>query len=308
VGAGEANPGRQRIRRHPADGCGLKDAHAVELAAVEHHLAEPQIIRHGRHQPGAAREQRRRLGEGSIRINLYADRWVEQTGNLFRRYPEGSVDDAERFEQAAVEKLIERLARGDLDDPSQHVNAVAIFPDLARLMSEREPRQTGREVLQRAMAGEASLPQFALAVELVHGPIALVFVDEAGGVAEEVLDDHRTLLRLKREPRLSAHRIKRFNTDHHVFERGNILMDRGREVELAVLDQHHGGHAGDRLTRRGDPDDRIGPQWYGLGVVAKADGAQIGNLAVARDDRNSAREGTGIDLRLLPSSNPCEPR
>jgi hypothetical protein len=117
-------------------------------------------------------------------------------------------------------------------------------------------------------------------------------------VAQQVLDDHRPLLRLKREPGLSAHRVARFNTDHHVFERGNIPMDRGREIELAVLDQHHGGHAGDRLTRRGDPEDRIGSQWHSLDMVAKANGAQIRNLTVARDYRNSAREGTGIDLRL----------
>jgi hypothetical protein len=142
----------------------------------------------------------------------------------------------------------------------------------------------------------------------VHGRIALVLVDEAGGVAQQVLDDHRPLLGLKREPGPSAHRIARFNTDHHVFERGNILMDRGREIELAVLHQHHGSHAGDRLTRRGDPEDRIGPQWHSLGVVAKADGAQVGNLAVARDRGNRAREGAGIDLGLLPICDPRQPR
>src|SRR5215470_7440320 len=175
-------------------------------------------------------------------------------------------------------------------------------------MGEREPRQTGREALQRATAGEESWVHPALAVELVHGPIALVLVDEAGGVAQQVLDDYWSLLRLKREPGLSAHRIARFNADHRVFECGNILMDRGREIELSLFDQHHGGDAGDRLSRRGDPEDCIAPQWDSLGVVAKADGPQIANLAVACDHRNRAREGSGIDLRLLPSRNPCEPR
>src|SRR6267154_2680381 len=185
---------------------------------------------------------------------------------------------------------------------------MTVFPDLARLMGEREPRQTGREVLQRATACEESWVHPALAVELVHGRIALVLVDEAGGVAQQVLDDHWPFLWLKREPGFSAHRIARFNADHRVFERGNILMDRGREIELSLFGQHHGGRAGYRLARRGDPEDRIGPQWNGLGVVAKANGAQIGNLAVARDHRHSAREGSGINLRLLPSRDPCEPR
>jgi len=45
-----------------------------------------------------------------------------------------------------------------------------------------------------------------------------------------------------------------------------------------------------------------------LGVVAKAGGAQICDLAVSRDRRHGAREGAGIDLRLLPDGNSIEPR
>src|SRR5215467_475918 len=41
VAAGEADAGRQRIRGHLADGCGREDAHPIEFAAVEQHLAEP---------------------------------------------------------------------------------------------------------------------------------------------------------------------------------------------------------------------------------------------------------------------------
>jgi Transposase IS66 family len=39
------------------------------------------------------------------------------------------------------------------------------------------------------------------------------------------------------------------------------------------------------------------------GAVTKAYCAQIGNLAVVGDRRHGAREGTGIDLRLLPSAD-----
>ena len=127
-------------------------------------------------------------------------------------------------------------------------------------------------------------------------------------MAQQVLDGHRALLRLERELGLSGRRIGGLDTDHHVLELGKILVDRGREIELALLDQHHGGDAGDRLGHRGDPEDRIGLQRDGFGTVAKADGSQIGDLAVARDRRNRAREGAGVDLRLLPGSDPRQPR
>jgi hypothetical protein len=141
----------------------------------------------------------------------------------------------------------------------------------------------------------------------VHGRIALILVDEAGGVAEQVLNDHRTLLRLKRESGFSARRIARFNTDHHVLKLGKILVDRGGEIELSILDQYHGGHAGDRLGHRGNPEDRIRLQRGGLCMVAKADRPQIRDFAVPRDRSHRARESARIDLSLLPGSDPLQP-
>ena len=85
-------------------------------------------------------------------------------------------------------------------------------------------------------------------------------------------------------------------------------MDRGGEIELSLLDQHHGGHARDRLGHRSNPEDCIWLQRHRLGAVAKADRSQVGDLAVARDCRNRARERAGIDLRLLPGGDPCQSR
>ena len=76
-----------------------------------------------------------------------AGRSVDQAGEFLRRHPEAGIDHAERLEQAALEKLIQRLARSHLDDPSQNVGAVAIFEDLTGLMNQRELCQAGHEVL-----------------------------------------------------------------------------------------------------------------------------------------------------------------
>ena len=127
-------------------------------------------------------------------------------------------------------------------------------------------------------------------------------------MTQQILDDHRALLRFKRQPGLPACRIRRLGADHDVLELGKILRDRGGEIELAPIDQHHGGHAGDRLGHRGDPEDRIALQRDGLCAVAKADGLQIGDLAVPRDGRDCARESAGIDLRLFPRADPRQPR
>jgi hypothetical protein len=52
---------------------------------------------------------------------------------------------------------------------------------------------------------------------------------------------------------------------------GEAVNRRG-EIDLALLDQHHGGNARDRLDHRGDPEDRIFLQPDRLGIVAKSDG------------------------------------
>jgi hypothetical protein len=62
------------------------------------------------------------------------------------------------------------------------------------------------------------------------------------------------------------------------------------------------------LVIEGDPEDSIGRERNGLGAIAKADGLQIGDLAVPRDGRDRAREGAGINLRLLPGRDPRQPR
>jgi hypothetical protein len=45
---------RKGASRHLRDGRRRQDAHAIELAAVEQHLAEAQIIRRGRYEAACA--------------------------------------------------------------------------------------------------------------------------------------------------------------------------------------------------------------------------------------------------------------
>src|SRR5262249_57533101 len=126
---------------------------------------------------------------------------------------------------AAVGKRVEGRARECVDDSSQHVDTQTVFPDLARLMGKRQPRQAGDEVLQGAVTCKEYVASPVLLVEFVHGGIAAQGVDEAGCVAQQILDGHRAPRRLERELALPVW-ISRLDTDHHVLELGKILVDR----------------------------------------------------------------------------------
>ena len=156
-----------------------------------------------------------------------------------------------------LQELVERLTGSHLDDTREDIDGETVVPDLARLMGKWKPGQAGDEV------GESFVPAIH-AGSAIKAFVKLVYlgaidtIDQAGGMAQQILDRHRALLRLKRETGLAGHRVFGVDADHHVLEFGQILVDRRCEIELALLDQHHGGDAGDRLGHRGNPEDRIG--------------------------------------------------
>ncbi len=125
------------------------------------------------------------------------------------------------------------------------------------------------------------------------GRTAFFGVGQAGGVAQQVDHLHRALRRLA--------------GDLHVLEFRQVVGDRRIEIELALLDQHHRGHAGDRLGHRRDPEDRIGLQRDLAGAVMSADRLQVRELAVARDGDHGARQRARVDLGLIPGSDPRQP-
>ena len=133
-------------------------------------------------------------------------------------------------------------------------------------------------------------------------------IDEAGRIAQKVADSHRALRRFKlAEDRISGGGIGL--DDRHILEFRQILRHGGVEVELAFIDQHHGGDAGDLLGHRSDPKDRIRPHRKFPVVVRKAGGLQISELA-APGDRHDKTGGIAlVGLRLEPGGDarqaPC---
>lgn len=124
-------------------------------------------------------------------------------------------------------------------------------------MRKRKLGQSGNEVGKRLVpAVHAGRAIEALVQQLVRLRAADA-KDQSGGMAQQVLDRDRALLRLACEIGLAGLRVFGLDGDHQVLELGQILVDRGCEIKLVLLDQHHGGHAGDRLAHRSDPEDRI---------------------------------------------------
>ncbi len=146
--ARETDVGRQGIRRHLLHGLGLKDAHATELAAVQQHLAEAQVVGRGRGKTAATHEQRGGLGDVPQRRPAARGR-VDQPRELVRRHEEAGIDHAERLEDPVLKEPVERPARSDLDQAAQHVDAMAVFPGFARLMNELHAYKIARVLSRR---------------------------------------------------------------------------------------------------------------------------------------------------------------
>jgi hypothetical protein len=116
---------------------------------------------------------------------------------------------------------------------------------------------------------------------------------EAGGMAHQLAHVHR--------PRLGDRRPV-LGLDLQVGKLGDVLGDRVVQRPPVLFPQHHHRRADDRLGHRGDAEDGIGGQWRGFRSVLPAVGVQVGDLAVAGDQRRHAGQlllvDQGVHLRV----------
>jgi hypothetical protein len=77
-----------------------------------------------------------------------------------------------------------------------------------------------------------------------------------------------------------------------------VFRDRIGQLQLAVLDQHHGGDRDQRLGHRIDAEHRIEPHLLAFGLVLEADRVGIDELALAGDHHHGARQHALVDLGL----------
>src|SRR5262249_44108333 len=109
----------------------------VQFTAIQHHLAELQIVFSSAHQSATAGEvcrARRLILRGSLQTVFRSLILHGQTRFAIRRGDERRILHSKRVENALLEKLIKCLSGYDLDYASQHLEAclTAVSPQCAR--------------------------------------------------------------------------------------------------------------------------------------------------------------------------------
>ena len=185
-----------------------------------------------------------------------------------RRDLETCVGHGQWVEQVLAHVGAQFLAAGDLDQAPGVVDVDAVVPARAGIEQEWRPES-------RVLAGEDSgrARDHLIAADLGVPDV----VAEASGMCEQMAQCDR---RFRRAQLGFAAGIEALQNLHlgkfrHPFAGGRF------EIELALLDQLHGGGARDGLGHRGDPDDGIERHGLRLAERAHAMGTLVEDGAIA---------------------------
>ena len=153
---------------------GGQQAHAVQFAAIEQHLAEAGVVHGGGDQPAASGEEIHRRQVVAVAQRLIAGQHegavlpvnidLGEAVRLFRRHPEAGVVHAQGIEYPLLKERIKRLAGKDFHQIALHVHRHAVVPDGAGLLAQGD----GGEVFDHVAQGGVRVQDFGLPVELVH--------------------------------------------------------------------------------------------------------------------------------------------
>ena len=208
---------------------------------------------------------------------------------LVRRHVETGVGHAERIEDALLEKLMERLARDLADEIADHVGGSRVIPGLSGRELQRKLRQVFDHRIERPL--RQPLGDLQLAIGGIDIGALLEAVGQPGGVAQQIDDLHRTRWRPGQERRRVA-------GDEHteVLPFRDVFVHGIVERDLALLHQHHEGHAGQRLAHGIDAIDRVFLDGNLALDVGKALHGAVHHLAAAIDQQLRAGKAAGIDV------------
>ena len=238
------------IRRHRREGRGAEIGLAVERAAIEQHLPVAGKIGDGRDHAAAAGFPARDVERVALDMPVPGQRLgiARPLGRIGQE--EFGRGHAERIEQVGLLELVQRLARGDLDDAAEHVDRMAVIPQRARLFGQRHLGDPFGEF------GIVEIAEIDAVIGRLDQPVAIEAVGDAGGVQQQILDIDRPARRHQVEHRLAGV-VLALDADLHVGKGRNVFADGIVERDLAAIDQHHRRHAGDGLGDRMDREDRI---------------------------------------------------
>ena len=260
----------------------LHHPRAAELPAPQQHHAEARIVACRGHQPAAARQDRRRIGEAPGRHvdrieALRRDQIVGgEASEVLGCDAESRAGHAERIEQPLLHEHVETLARDLLDHRAHDVEADRIMPGRAGLGHQRKLRDALDHVGEAVrLRPDARLTQPG-AVQRRRDAARVIGVPEHAVVGDAVAEPRRV-----RQQVAHRHDVARrcaveaglvVRCHFQTAKRGEHVGNRLVEPELAVLDQHHRAGGGDRLAHRIDAPQRV---LVGLHRAGQRQGARI---------------------------------
>ena len=186
----------------------------------------------------------------------------------------------------------ERLAADLADQIADHVGGDRIIPGLAGRKFQRNFCQILDHRLQRA--GLLDLADLHFAIGGIDVGALLEAVGQAGGVPQQIHDQHRPRRRPGQECRRGAGL-----ENAEVLPFRDVFVDGLVERDAAFLEQHHEGHAGDRLGHRIDAENGVVLHRRLALEVGKTLHRAVDDLAAAIDQELRSRKAAGIDVAVL---------
>ena len=165
----------QMVRGHQAHRGARHNASAVELTAIQHGLAKPQIVARGAHRTCATRVIARRLAH----IDQFHCRTgggvfgkgLGQSGQVGRTHRKPGVFHLQGLEYPRLQKLAQALACDGFDDATLHIHRQAVFPHRAGLLGQWRFAQAVHHLGAAGGAGievDAGLVNAGLGVSVFH--------------------------------------------------------------------------------------------------------------------------------------------
>ena len=252
-------------------------------AVLEHRIGLPRVLRReggAHHRPAdiaRAIGKHRREGRGRIQRRHPA--------RLARRRPEAGVRHAERIEHTLTHGDVEGLARPDLDQPTDDVEAVAIVQAGPGIADQRRAGET----LHPLREGRVGPVDAELRVEAAAVRGLRPGVGDPARMAHQVDDQQRTCRRGQGELQRPA-RVFRFGLHLHIGELGNVFRHRIVQVERALFVEAERRDHRDRLGHGEDAEDGIHRHRPLALEISEAHGAFGDRAAVAGDAPDRAGE------------------
>jgi len=271
---------------HQLDGLQAQDSHIIELAAVEQHLGETQVVGRGGDKSATAGEIPRPLRKVARFARflgrdhgIFLVRRVDggQAFYIFRWHEETGVLHAEGFENAFFKELVERLPGHNLYKTAKDIGGEAVLPDGAWPVFEWNRGELGDRVLN----GLVFCQDLFFEVHLIDQGGAPETVGQTRGVTEQVTDRDLAIRGNGLQNPLLRRLVNLFHADLETLEFWEIPRNRIVEQEVAFLEEHHDRNTGDRLGHGIDPKDRTFRHWHaGLDVLHPV-GLELNHLPVA---------------------------